>query len=406
MRKAVRTSIRLLHSASALSLGLFLQLTVGACGGALPADDSSALRDGGADASEPVRAKGRREQCNGIDDDLDGRIDEGCPIRITRDPKDDAYPSLSGTRVAWTRDNADQTGVEIWVRDLPYGNERLIAKGYYPSLSGNRVAFLRDNQIIVYDLNTTQETVIDCPDARFVQAPRLDGDRVAWSQIQKGGEENYEVVVFDLKTRERFIVGSHDTIQEFPLLSGNTLVWNDDRFGHHTVGLYHLYDIFWADLGVSARPHPIAQVTHRSGDLVYDFVTALDQNRVALNESRGDLLDTRQKPRPCTPIIVDLQTGIRTAIAPETRECYGVLALSGNRAILEYDAYGVSDLYLVKLQTGERLQLTNYPRRSTRAKLDGNLLVWQDDRNDTWDLYMMDLTDIDSGDLHPEGVDL
>ena len=388
---------------SAASLFALLQLTAGACGGTLESDDRAASLSG--DAAAPPRQKGRREQCNGVDDDLDGRIDEGCPIRITTHPDHDAYPSLSGTRVAWTRLKPNQSDGEIWTRDLPGGVEQFVAKGYYPSLSGNRVAFLRDKQIVVRDLSSSQEITIDSLDASYVQGPSLDGDRVTWSQIQQRSEEDYEVVVFDLKSRERFVVGSHGTIQVYPLLSGNTLVWNDDRYGHHTVGLYHLHDVFRADLSTNARPPAITQVTHRSDDLIYNYIAAIDQNRVVITETRGPILGPQQ-PRPCVPVMIDLQSGVRTALAPESRECYAAAALSGDRAILEYDALGTSDLFLVKLQTGERLQLTNYPRRSTRAKLEGNLLVWQDDRNDTWDLYMMDLTDVDRGDLHPDGIDL
>jgi len=42
--------------------------------------------------------------------------------------------------------------------------------------------------------------------------------------------------------------------------------------------------------------------------------------------------------------------------------------------------------------TGKRRPITDYPRRSTAPRLNGGMLVWQDDRNDQWDLYAMDLS--------------
>jgi hypothetical protein len=38
------------------------------------------------------------ERCNGVDDDGDRRVDEGCPIRLTRDPDDDVLPEVAGGR--------------------------------------------------------------------------------------------------------------------------------------------------------------------------------------------------------------------------------------------------------------------------------------------------------------------
>ncbi len=385
---------------------LYLAALLCACGSILP-DGSyvgNAFPEGGVDASSDTGSpRGRREQCNGIDDDLDGRIDEGCPIRLTTDSRHDSLASLSGMRLAWIRFEPGAYVGDLMVRDLPAGVERKVASNASaPSVSGNRIAFWRSDHIVILDLTTSEETTLDHPDAQYVLGPWLDGDRVTWSQMQSGTEEDYEVFVYELVTKQRYVVGAHDTIQEYPLLRGNTLVWNDDRLGHHTVGLLHLYDVFRADL-TTGRPANVTQVTHRNGELTYNFIAALDGDRVAITETRGPLLGSYQ-PRPCIPVVIDLQTGARTALAPETRECFNAVALSGNRAVLEFDSLGVSDLYLVDVRTGARQQITNNPRRSTRARLDGNLLVWQDDRNDTWDLYMMDLTDAEQGDLYPEGI--
>ena len=84
--------------------------------------------------------------------------------------------------------------------------------------------------------------------------------------------------------------------------------------------------------------------------------------------------------------------------------CFHSQDRSGQRVILEYDPNGISDLYLWLLDTDEIVQVTEHARFSTSPVLRGDLLVWADDRNDQFDLYMMDLSDVARGDFFPEGL--
>ena len=101
------------------------------------------------------------ESCNGRDDDGDGRIDEGCPIRITTDEADDTQPALDGNRLAWTRRRPDMPS-ELWVKDLPAGAERMIATDVgLIALSGNHVAWTEKSvKIFVVDLTTLAKTEV------------------------------------------------------------------------------------------------------------------------------------------------------------------------------------------------------------------------------------------------------
>jgi beta propeller repeat protein len=350
-----------------------------------------------------------RERCNGVDDDGDGRVDEGCPIRLTHDPRHDVYPSIWGTTVAWSRIEAQFVGDvgDVYVRTLPDGVEQRVAQGVaYPRIAGHRVAYLRDGHIAVLDLATGLETAVDTPDASYVQAPFITERYLAWSQVQRGTDEDYEVVALDLQTGQRMRVGVDPTIQMFPLVEGDRVAWQDDRRGHHTVGLLHLFDVYAASLVPAMDLVPAEQISARDGtDTQYDVPTALDQGRVLVAEWHGPVASPEQ-PHTCVPVLFDLATHARTALAEETPECFAPGTLAGSRAVLVFDPDGVSDLYLFDLRAGRRTQLTTYNRRSIRPRLsrDGNYLVWQDDRNEDWELYFMDLTDADAGDLSPEGV--
>ncbi len=366
---------------------------------------STVVRDG----ALPDVANRPRERCNGVDDDADGRVDEGCPIRITRNPQHDAFPSVSGRTVAWVRFDAQYTGDvgDAYVRTLPDGDERRVATGVrYPRIAGHRVAYLRDSAPAVLDLDTMREQRFDTPDASYVQAPVLTERYIAWSQNMAGAEEDYEVIVVDLASGRRMRVGRDPTIQMFPVIENDTVIWSDDRRGHHTLGLLHLNDVYAASLVPAMDDVPARQISARDGTaLQYDNPVALDHNRALVVEWHAEVLD-RDAQRRCQPVLFDLATRERTPLAEETVECFLPGTLAGSRAVLVFDPDGISDLYLFDLATGQRTRLTTYNRRSARPRLstDGNLLVWQDDRNEDWELYYMDLTDADRGDLSPEGI--
>ncbi|MGE0784065.1 MAG: hypothetical protein AB7S26_00155 [Sandaracinaceae bacterium] len=347
-------------------------------------------------------ALGRPERCNGIDDDLDGKRDEGCPIRITDDPRQDVYPSLSGSRVAWTRQPFERMGYvgELWVQDLPDGEPRLVEEeAALASLSGDRVAFLQGDTYVVVDLVTDARTVIEPESVHYAQRPSLDGEVLVWSQLMEGSVEDFEVFAHDLGTATTHRIGRDPNVQQFPRVEDGRIVWQDDRLGHHTIGQLHLFDLYVADdLSGNAR-----RLTLRDPDTTIGGVVALDRGRALVTEHFGDVTDVAS-PQPCAPVIYDVDTAVRTELLERTLECYTARDLSGRWAVFEYDAEGISDLYLLDLDSGVLRQVTRHRRYSTRAHVDGDVLVWQDDRNDHWDLYFMDLSDVDDGDFFPEGV--
>lgn len=355
------------------------------------------------DTVDPIL--GRPEACNGADDDLDGRVDEGCPIRISDDGGHDIFPTIDGNRVAWVRIDERElhmgSGGELWYRELPDGPEIFVEDyAIAPRLSGDRVAFLGDSELVVVSLPSLERTVVVPDGAGFLQAPFVEGDLLAWSQLMAGTEENYEVFVHNLSDGQTTRVTDHHAIQEFPVVEGSRVAWHDDRLGHHTINLLHLFDVFVAD--ISSPYVENIQVTEREGDVQIGYLRAFDDGRVFLTETEGPHEETFS-PKLCEPVIYDVDRSLRTAIAPQTLECFAAWDLSGSRAVVEYDPGGVSDLWIIDVDTQQRVQVTDYARRSTRAQIDGDILVWQDDRRDNWDVYMMDLSDMDDGDFFPEG---
>ena len=373
---------------------------VTACDCSAPIETRDASVDSEADSAVML---GRRERCNGVDDDLDGKLDEGCPIRLTFHPGNDFRVSLSNGRIAWVRQPVGTNGSygDIYVMDLPDGEPRKVGEGIAPSLSGDRIAYLNEG-IFVLDLVTGDSRQIEVDDATdFTQTPRLSGDLVAFSEKLAGTEEDYEAYVYDLARDEAFNLGSHPTIQDFPRAErdGRAIAFRDDRHGHHTVGLLHLYDIF-----VSDEPGaPSRRLTTRDDEQLLGHVRAFEGGRVLTDESFGPLLPPGE-PRPCRPTVIDATTGREHPLGEPVLPCFVAQDLSGGRAVVEYDTAGASDLYLWNLDDDSLLQVTDHSRLSIGARLEDDILVWIDDRTDDYEIYMMDLSDLEAGDFSPEGL--
>ena len=130
-------------------------------------------------------------------------------------------------------------------------------------------------------------------------------------------------------------------------------------------------------------------------------VGAVDAGRALVLEQ----YDAPGGPPACAVAVYDIRTRARRELSRGASACVDVpWALSGDLAVVERSPVGASDLWLYDLRGGAPRQVTRHSRRSTGARLAGSWLVWTDDRNDQWDLYAMDLTDLDRGDFSPEGV--
>ncbi len=360
------------------------------------ASDETSIADAVADGGADVLGR-TRERCNRVDDDGDGKIDEGCPIRITTDPGDDVDADLQGGRVVWN--NARVT----YIRTLPSGAiERLPFFCAAPSLWGARLACIGDGEYLVYDLAAFTRTRVDTTDSAGLLWPRLHGDILAWTQymVGEGNSENTEVWARDLATGQTVRVTNDAAISLSARVDGRALAWSDDRRGHHAIFFAHQFDVFTTTLGAA---QPERAVTNRAGDLQIGSVMGFERGRVLVTDSYQPWI-AAPPPARCQPVFYDVATGARTELSPLDERCDEAAALSGNRVAVLFDRLGVSDIFLIDASTHQRRRVTNYPRRSERPLLDGDLLVWSDDRNDNWDLYMMDVSDIEVGDLSPEGV--
>lgn len=385
-----------------LALAL-LSLGCGATVTATHADGTDASAH--ADAATDVRPLGRRERCNTVDDDLDGRVDEGCPVRLTTDPADDVAPTLSGNRVAWLRADPRVQGSagSLWALELGASAERrLVERASFPSIAGERVVFSEGGACALYDLRAGASTPVPRGDPgpmTYRQRCVLGGDLVVWSETLDTMRDDYDVWTYDVRANAARRLTAEPAQQWRPVTDGRFVAWLDSRRLPSPAwpGSPTHFDVFAAD---ASDPTSAANVTRFGGE---DNALAVG----AVDAGRALVLERYDAPggASCAVAVYDLRTRARVELLRAADACDDVpWALSGDLAVVERDPRGVSDLWLYDLRGGPPRRVTDHVRHSTNARLALPWLVWTDDRNDTWDLFAMDLTDLSRGDLSPEGV--
>ena len=373
------------------------------------------MDDGGVPPPEP-----KPEVCNGIDDDLDGHVDEGCPIRLTTDAADDINPELKGKRLVWGR-----SGVGLYLKELPDGPERKIVDGIVANFAfdGQRVVANAGTYFVVVDVDTMQESEITPMDLYGeLGAPSFAGNRVVWQQHipqSWAWDESEDIYVYDLETRTLAHVTDSHVMRTDAIGDDSQVVWGDGSRFHDWINYNSYYDLYVADFAKGTGGRAIAV----GGDAISTVPMALRKGRVLAYEEQlygtdFGIIGTNT----CQLLLYDVATGQRTELEPvqavDGTQCdatqpgfstlltfnsYKPDAFDGDRVVRELHPLDEADLYLYDLATGAHYQLTDHPRRSQHPRIDGNILVWQDDRNDQSDLYMMDVSDVAAGDVFPKG---
>jgi hypothetical protein len=347
--------------------------------------DAGALQDGAPQAL-PVP----QEVCNGRDDDADGKRDEGCPILLGegRDLK------IGGGRLVWQQ-RIEEEG-SLWTALLPDGAPELVVRSgwrqVYAATDGQRIVHSdpEGRLFVLVDMRDGSKRVIEPlePKGNGLFGPSIDGDRVAYAQSSRpencgGWCDEVEVFLYDLRTgRTQLVAPGEQTIQSLPLLSGNQLVWLDDRYGHHLDqwGGEHWFDVFAAELPyvgeykrlTFANPRPIAVVGFAAG-------------RLLTREEKQRGLDVYQ--------LLELSSGHVMALDGVMVRGDAVLALSASHLLLQSDPLGRCALSLVRLAGLQATELNTEGQCVDNAVLGDGFVAWLRTQGASSEIYWMDVRD-------------
>ena len=213
-------------------------------------------------------------------------IASGQEVHLTDTPDmREQFPDISGDRAVWEVlrlvdvDGTERLSIQIFLLDLATGEGRQISSGpgahQQPAISGDRIVWqlfhppiseadgsdMLMSDMLMFDLSTGETTPLVV--GGLQGSADISGDRVVW--VESKGRGISDIILLDLSTGDLTRVTDDANGQGWPRISGNRIVWEDDRNGN--------IDIFMFDISTGVETQitgdPSDQVEPRiSGDKV------------------------------------------------------------------------------------------------------------------------------------------
>jgi beta propeller repeat protein len=291
--------------------------------------------------------------------------------RLTTAPNNQFDPSISGNIVSYTADNTDQgTGYDVYYRDLTTGQEHQITASpgnqMLSDVSGDRIVYsdMATNSVVVYDLTTGTTTDLTAGLSPRATSPVIDGSLVAWIDTRDG---NYEIYAQDLATGEQRRITYDVTDRSInPSVNAGRIVWEQCPLDGSACDVY-LYD--WVT-GVTTQVTNTPTVDERLPDV--------NGNTVVYQRTENGETDVAA---------YDLGSGTTKLLGTA-----GVVEqnpnVSGDFVSVEQGPSGAHRLVLWQLSTGWSWPLTTSTGSQTLNDIDGNRVVYTDDRAGQQDIYL------------------
>jgi len=268
------------------------------------------------------------------------------------------FPVISGDKIVW-QDHRPADGLgDIYMYDLSKNQEYQITNSSMineelPYISGNKIVWRDDRygdrtksyineEIFMCDLSGSSNDLVNWCNTPTTEGGGLkritfddifyipldisiSGDKIVWWYGAPS-----DIYLYDLVTDKQYTITTYPSSQAVPRISGNKIVWADDRNGD--------VNIFMCDL------------TGNTGDIT-TWCNTLMSNGGGLKQ-------------------VTIKPGVQTTPF-----------ISGNIIVFE-DMTTNIDVYLYDLATNQTKQLTTNSAYQRYPKVSGNMIIWKDMRND------------------------
>lgn len=256
------------------------------------------------------------------------------------------------------------------------------APGWSPSISGSRVVWAEPIEgapaIVLFDLETGEtRRIARGPDR--LDEPSIDGSTVVWKE---GIGESRQIAVGDASGTPKILIGSDSEPEFWPDVSGNHVVWA--RVVDGTERLVVLHDLETGRDTVLGEGVFLGNPPRIDGDRV---VWSGRSRSPPERDSQVRLYDIPSK----TLEVVSLPEG---GAQPD---------ISGDRVVWQ----GRDAIVLFDLATRELREITDDDSVRPRfPRIDGDIVVWVEVRNDRLELIMYDISTDQRTRLTGEGSDV
>jgi thermitase len=268
-------------------------------------------------------------------------------VRITTESTVEERPDIHKGKIVWQ-------GSGIHMYDLSTNQRTTISSsGQLPAISGDKIVWVDGNSIYMYDLSTDQKRQVTDSGIWTLNNLAIYGDKIVW-------EENFGIYLYNLTTNQKIQL-ANSQFADNPAIHENKIVWDE-----WPKGIY-LYD---------------ASTGKKEVIIPYDFSMILDkpidpdiyENKVVHIWSRSSGI-----------YMYDLSTAERVVVSgfsgPKNPR------ISKDMVVWE----GNSDIYLYDLPGEQEIQITANSAQQKDAAADENDIVWADNRNGNFDIYLANL---------------
>ncbi|MFA6001766.1 MAG: IPT/TIG domain-containing protein [Thermoleophilia bacterium] len=325
------------------------------------------------------------------------------PIQITDNPVNEGRPDVHGNLIVWKRLSAT-SGWDIYLYDMLHPGERLMTNA-----SGSQINPVTNGIFIFWEDWRSgdsdiyiKDTLLDTETRPLVTGPgnqallSVSGNTLVYvnntnplpclpsnplypncpgTGKDDANNDIYAVNLNDLNNP--FPVCTDAGSQWQPRISGNKVVWQDNRNGN--------WDIYEKDLGSVETAHPLTTNTAE------DSVPDISGNLVAWKSNRGGKWDIYWMN-----LLDDIENSVTNDSAYQNSP-----RISGDLVVWEdyrndsnpADTYYDYDIYMKDLTSGVENLLAGGLPIQARPALDNETVVWEDTTGGSYDIWMAEVPD-------------
>jgi len=302
-------------------------------------------------------------------------------------------PDIWGAIIVWQQFVAEYGDYDIYIADISNSSEPLVFvigdanDQTNPAVYENMVVWQdyvvwegsADWDIRVADINNLAEpqifVVSDIVDNNECN-PAIHGNTVVWRDGDVGDFNIYGADITDLGNPAEFPIAAFEHDQQSPVIYRTIVVWQDNFFGD--------WDIYAADIWQRNKPAeaPVSFIEkdQQSPAIWGNIVVWQDNFFGDWDIYAADIsdFDRLSRAEPNNPVEFVITTNESSQMNPDIGE--NIVVWQDNRNN-NWDIFGYN------LTTQKEFQITYDSHDQTNPAISGNMVVWQDNRNEDSEIY-------------------
>ncbi len=301
-------------------------------------------------------------------------------------------PDIWGDIIVWQQFVAEYGDYDIYIADINNPSEPLVFvigdsnDQTSPAVYENMVVWQdyvvwegsADWDIRVADINDLAEpqifAVSDVVDNNECN-PAIHGNTVVWQDGDAGDFNIYGADITNLSNPVEFQIAEFEHDQQAPAIYRTTVVWQDNFFGD--------WDIYAADIWRRNKPAeaPVSYIENdqQSPAIWGNIVVWQSYGLLTEDNFFGDWdIYAADISGPNDPVKFAITTNESSQTNPD---------IDGNIIVWQDNRNNNWDVFGYNLTTQKEFQITDDFHNQTNPAINGNMVVWQDNRNGNSEIY-------------------